>query len=253
MIYIFSSSFSTKKTPDSCHADVRQGFKASSSMNRQGAAAEAECLVVKEEKILYMATRIVFSSGVFMEFSARRRGETHEGVRSFLPASMDCAPRGLEGPSPGLFASLVIQSGREDICIRYKKGAASPQVMAACRRQVVQKGYEGKGTESCGIAAFGGDEYIACVTGFPSRLPLVILSLRRRILVRAAYEANAIKYQSAGRLPIDSQPKIFRCSSALSPSSIPVGQTKGRSFMGRLREGFARLGNPMQDYQLGKR
>ena len=67
-------------------------------MNRQGAAAEAECLVVKEEKILYMATRIVFSSGVFMEFSARRRGEIHEGSQSFLPASMDCAPRELESP-----------------------------------------------------------------------------------------------------------------------------------------------------------
>ncbi len=116
-----------------------------------------------------------------------------------------------------------------------------------CRRVMKEKVQE-----SCGIAAFGGDEYIACVTGFPSRLPLVILSLRRRILVRAAYETNAIKYQSAGRLPIDSQPKIFRCSSALSPSSIPVGQTKGRSFMGRLREGFARFDNPMQDYHLGK-
>lgn len=67
-------------------------------MNRQGAAAEAECLVAKEEKILYIATRIVFSSGVFMEFSARRRGEIHEGVRSFLPASMDCAPQELERP-----------------------------------------------------------------------------------------------------------------------------------------------------------
>ena len=31
-----------------------------------------------------------------MEFSARRRGEIHEGSRSFLPASMDCAPRELE-------------------------------------------------------------------------------------------------------------------------------------------------------------
>ena len=43
-----------------------------------------------------------------MKFSARRRGEIHEGSQSFLPASMDCAPRELEGPSPGLFASLVI-------------------------------------------------------------------------------------------------------------------------------------------------
>ena len=33
-----------------------------------------------------------------MEFSARRRGEIHEGSRSFLPASMDCAPRELESP-----------------------------------------------------------------------------------------------------------------------------------------------------------
>ena len=74
------------------------------------AAAEAECLVVKEEKILYIATRISnrSSSGVFMEFSARRRGEIHEGSDSFLPASMDCAPQGLERPSPGLFASLPI-------------------------------------------------------------------------------------------------------------------------------------------------
>ena len=38
------------------------------------------------------------SSGVFMEFSARRRGEIHEGSQSFLPASMDCAPRELESP-----------------------------------------------------------------------------------------------------------------------------------------------------------
>ena len=33
-----------------------------------------------------------------MEFSARRRGEIHEGSQSFLPASMDCAPRELERP-----------------------------------------------------------------------------------------------------------------------------------------------------------
>ena len=33
-----------------------------------------------------------------MEFSARRRGEIHEGSRSFLPASMDCAPREWESP-----------------------------------------------------------------------------------------------------------------------------------------------------------
>ena len=38
----------------------------------------------------------------------------------------------------------------------------------------------------------------------------VIPSRRRRILVRAANKTNAIKYQSAGRLPIDNQPKIFR-------------------------------------------
>jgi len=33
-----------------------------------------------------------------MEFSARRRGEIHEGSQSLLPASMDCAPRELESP-----------------------------------------------------------------------------------------------------------------------------------------------------------
>ena len=33
-----------------------------------------------------------------MEFSARRRGKIHEGSQSFLPASMDCAPRELESP-----------------------------------------------------------------------------------------------------------------------------------------------------------
>ena len=33
-----------------------------------------------------------------MEFSARRRGEIHEGSQSFLLASMDCAPRELESP-----------------------------------------------------------------------------------------------------------------------------------------------------------
>ena len=33
-----------------------------------------------------------------MEFSARRRGKIHEGFKSFLPASMDCAPRELESP-----------------------------------------------------------------------------------------------------------------------------------------------------------
>ena len=43
-----------------------------------------------------------------MEFSARRRGEIHEGSDSFLPASMDYAPQGLQGPSPGPFASLPI-------------------------------------------------------------------------------------------------------------------------------------------------
>ena len=47
------------------------------------------------------------SSGVLIEFSARRRGEIHEGSVPFFPASMDCAPRGLERPSPGLFASLI--------------------------------------------------------------------------------------------------------------------------------------------------
>ena len=31
-----------------------------------------------------------------MEFSAHRRGEIHEGFKSFLPASMDCALRELE-------------------------------------------------------------------------------------------------------------------------------------------------------------
>ena len=43
-----------------------------------------------------------------MKFSARRRGEIHEGSDSFLLASMDCAPQGLERPLPGLFASLPI-------------------------------------------------------------------------------------------------------------------------------------------------
>ncbi len=33
-----------------------------------------------------------------MEFSARRRGKIHEGFKSFLPASMDCAPQELERP-----------------------------------------------------------------------------------------------------------------------------------------------------------
>ena len=33
-----------------------------------------------------------------MEFSARRRGEIHEGSQSFLPTSMDCAPREWESP-----------------------------------------------------------------------------------------------------------------------------------------------------------
>ena len=47
------------------------------------------------------------SSGVLMEFSARRRGEIHEGSVPFFPASMDCAPQGLERTSPGLFASLM--------------------------------------------------------------------------------------------------------------------------------------------------
>ena len=51
-----------------------------------------------EEKVRYIATRISSrsSSGVFMEFSARRRGEIHEGSVPFLPASMDCAPQDLE-------------------------------------------------------------------------------------------------------------------------------------------------------------
>ena len=41
-----------------------------------------------------------------MEFSARRRGEIHEGFKSFLPASMDCAPRELERPFRQAFSPL---------------------------------------------------------------------------------------------------------------------------------------------------
>ena len=37
---------------------------------------------------------------------------------------------------------------------------------------------------------------------------MVILSRRRRISVSAAYETNAIKYQSAGRLPFGSQVSV---------------------------------------------
>ena len=62
------------------------------------ASLERNVCVVKEEKVRYIATRISSrsSSGVFMEFSARRRGEIHEGSVPFLPASMDCAPQDLE-------------------------------------------------------------------------------------------------------------------------------------------------------------
>ena len=37
---------------------------------------------------------------------------------------------------------------------------------------------------------------------------MVMLSRRRRISVSAAYETNAIKYQSAGRLPFGSQVSV---------------------------------------------
>ena len=37
---------------------------------------------------------------------------------------------------------------------------------------------------------------------------MVILSRRRRISVSAVYETNAIKYQSAGRLPFGSQVSV---------------------------------------------
>ena len=55
------------------------------------------------------------------------------------------------------------------------------------------RGFRGEGI------AFG-DEYIVSVTGLASR-PTVILSRRRRISVPTAYETNAVKYRSAGKLP----------------------------------------------------
>ena len=50
-----------------------------------------------------------------MEFSARRRGEIHEGSVPFLPASMDCAPQDLER----LFARPFRLSGHIVWRIRY--------------------------------------------------------------------------------------------------------------------------------------
>ena len=50
-----------------------------------------------------------------MEFSARRRGEIHEGSVPFLPASMDCAPQDLER----LFARPFRLSGHIVWKIRY--------------------------------------------------------------------------------------------------------------------------------------
>ena len=47
-------------------------------------------------------------------------------------------------------------------------------------------------------------------------LDTVILSLKRRILISTAYETNAIKYRSAGRLPIGSQFSI-ECHFASQP------------------------------------
>ena len=81
---------------------------------------------------------------------------------------------------------------------------------------------------------------------------IVILSRRRRISVRIANERNVDKYQSAGRLPPSSHPRIFRCSSGLRPAPFRSGKQKEGPFMGRLRANFARLGNPMQDCHLGK-
>ena len=54
-----------------------------------------------------------------MEFSARRRGEIHEGFKSFLPASMDCAPRELESPFARPFSPLWSYSrmDREDVSV----------------------------------------------------------------------------------------------------------------------------------------
>ena len=66
-----------------------------------------------------------------MEFSARRRGEIHEGSVPFLPASMDCAPQDLER----LFArpfrlSGHIVCGREECS--HKQPAISCQLSSAC-------------------------------------------------------------------------------------------------------------------------
>ena len=47
-------------------------------------------------------------------------------------------------------------------------------------------------------------------------------------------------------------PKSFDVPQPYRPAPFRWGKQKEGPFMGRLREGFARFDNPMQDYQLGK-
>ena len=82
-----------------------------------------------------------------MKFSARRRGEIHEGSRSFLPASMDCAPRELESPFARPFrlsGHIVGEPGQ-----MYQPGFVDKPLDTPCGREGSEGSKGSKGSE-CG-------------------------------------------------------------------------------------------------------
>ena len=82
-----------------------------------------------------------------MEFSARRRGEIHEGFKSFLPASMDCAPRELESPFARPFrlsGHIVGEPGQT-----YQSGICM-SLDTPCRREGSEGSKGSKGSEGGG-------------------------------------------------------------------------------------------------------
>ena len=107
--YHFHRPFPRKKLP--IRPMLMRGRAQAFCLDESARGSRRSGMSVSSRKSRYslIATRMSSrsSSGVLMEFSARRRGEIHEGSVPFFPASMDCAPRGLERPSPGLFASLI--------------------------------------------------------------------------------------------------------------------------------------------------
>ncbi len=82
-----------------------------------------------------------------MEFSARRRREIHEGSQSFLPASMDCAPRELESPFARPFrlsGHIVRWTGK-----MYQSGICM-SLDTPCRREGSEGSKGSKGSEGGG-------------------------------------------------------------------------------------------------------